>query len=147
MWIMDNLLGVRDGAVSPFMSKAHTSSSLFLIEGKWALVASAGRAYNAALSETITGLSTVNPFFSAFSLENKPLCWPPGIVLCPPDSTSVTWSGPSPTCLSGFLRPTERMGNSFSGERVKNYFFKGSRKDGNKQVIHLCGSDLQKAAT
>lgn len=49
MCIMDNLLGVRDGAVSPFMSKAHTSSNLFLVEGKWALVASAGRTYDAAL--------------------------------------------------------------------------------------------------
>lgn len=64
MCIMDNLLGMRDGAVLPFMSKAHTSFNLFLIEGKWALVASADRAYNASLSETITGLSTVNPSFN-----------------------------------------------------------------------------------
>lgn len=60
MCIMDNLLGVRDGAVLLFMSKPHTSSNLFLIEGKWALVASAG-------SKTITGLGTVNPSFSATS--------------------------------------------------------------------------------
>lgn len=67
MCIMDNLLGSGDGAVSPFISKACTGSNLFLIEGKWVLVASAGSAYGVVLSEAIRGLSAVNPSFSATS--------------------------------------------------------------------------------
>lgn len=64
---MDNLLGSGDEAVLPFISKACTSSNLFLIEGKWVLVADAGNGYGAALSEAIRGLSAVNLSFSARS--------------------------------------------------------------------------------
>lgn len=67
MCIMDNLLGSGDRAVSPFISKARTSTNSFLVEGKWVLVAGAGSAHSAALSEAIRALSTVNPSFSATS--------------------------------------------------------------------------------
>ena len=67
MCIIGNLLGSGDGAVSPFISKACNSSNSFLIEGKWVLVAGAGSAYGAVLSEAIRGLSTVNPPFSVTS--------------------------------------------------------------------------------
>lgn len=64
---MDNLLGSGDGDVLPFISKTCTSSNLFLIEGKWVLVADAGNAYSVVLSEAVRELSAVNPSFSVTS--------------------------------------------------------------------------------
>lgn len=67
------------------------------------------------------------------SPESKLLCQPPSVVLCPPDSTSVTWACPSPTWLSGLLRPTEKVGRSFFWERVMDYFARAAGKMGTSE--------------
>lgn len=126
---MDNLLGLGDGAVLPFISKACTSSNLFLIEGKLVLVAGAGSAHGAALSEAIRGLSTVSPSFSATSPWRASHSQHSGM----PSGLNICHLGTSLPVLALWLAKA----NWESGKLIflglgDGLFCEGSRKDGNK---------------